>query len=82
MLVKMNELVFLPSKTEDNVLIKELGFAILKASGCTIDKITSLLPQTNISAAEKEIKAFQPQNKALQNLKCCPVLGGRVQVLI
>ena len=50
--------------------------------GCTVDKITSLLPQTNISAAEKEIKASQPQNKALQNLKCCPVLGGRVQILI
>ena len=50
--------------------------------GCTVDKITSPLPQINISAAEKEIKASQPQNKALQNLKCCPVLGGRVQILI
>merc|ERR1711895_397397 len=37
---------------------------------------------TNMSAAEKEIKASQAQNKALQNLKRCPMLGGRVQILI
>ena len=56
---------------ENGVLTEEIGSVVLKTPSCIVGKTTSPLPHTNISAVETETKAFQPQNKALRNLKCC-----------
>ena len=48
MLVKKNELVFLPSKTEDSVHIKELGSAVLNILGSIfINRICGITCKVN-----------------------------------
>ena len=50
--------------------------------GVTMDHITSPFPQINVSQAVKEIKADDPHNRELQDLKVPDMAGGEADVLL
>ena len=59
-----------------------------KADGCkqvfqgvTVDHITAPYPLQNILEAVKEVKATDPENKELQNLRVPSVAGGEADIL-
>ena len=50
--------------------------------GWTVDKITSTMPFVNLTKAEAELKADCEDNEELQKLKCEPVVGGDIDILL
>ena len=50
--------------------------------GWTVPQITATLPKINMTLAEQDIKASDPGNKELQELKCQPVIGGDCDILL
>ena len=54
----------------------------VSVEGCSVNKITATFPLTDISVAEKEVKASMPSNKVLQKLNCSPCIGGDIDILI
>ena len=50
--------------------------------GVTVDKISSPIPYTNLSTAEKDIKDSDRSNIELQNLRCNERVGGELDILL
>ena len=49
--------------------------------GVTVDHITAPYPLINITEAVREVKAADPENKELQNLRVPTVAGGEADIL-
>ena len=75
---------------DTRVKVKDEWACLLdKADGCkqvvqgvTVDHITAPYPLINISGAVEEVKAANPENKELQNLRVPPVAGGEADILL
>ena len=71
---------------DTKVQVKDEWACLLdKADGCkqvvqgvTVDHITAPYPLINISEAVKEVKAADPENEELQNLRVPSVAGGEL----
>ena len=50
--------------------------------GWTVDKITSTMPFVDLTKAEAELKADCKDNTELQEMKCEPVVGGDIDILL
>ena len=50
--------------------------------GVTMDKITSRFPTIKLTEANSEIKASDPRNKKLQNLRVPDEVGGETDILL
>ena len=74
---------------DTKVKVKDEWACLLdKADGCkqvvqgvTVEHITAPYPMINISEAVKEVKAADPENEELQNLRVPTVAGGEADVL-
>ena len=74
---------------DTKVQVKDEWACLLdKADGCkqvvqgvTVEHITAPYPMINISEAVKEVKAADPENEELQNLRVPTVAGGEADVL-
>ena len=74
---------------DTKVKVKDEWACLLdKADGCkqviqgvTVDHITAPFPLINLSEAVKEIKADDPENKELQDLRVPSVAGGEADIL-
>ena len=54
----------------------------VSVEGSSVKENTASFPMTNISVAQREIKANMPSNKELQKLNCSPCIGGDINILI